>query len=55
MERENKKIVMVTEPLDYNGIVGEVGESRWTGIPKNTIIGHIHLHVGDLQKILLLV
>lgn len=47
--KENQ-ISMVSDPLDYKGIIDETGESKWSGIPKDTIIGHIHLHVGDLEK-----
>lgn len=47
--KENQ-ISMVSDPLDYKGIIDETGEAKWSGIPKDTIIGHIHLHVGDLEK-----
>lgn len=47
--KDQGKIDMVTKPLDYNGLLDEAGERQWNGIPKETIIGHIHLHVGDLD------
>ncbi|WP_353095100.1 VOC family protein [Tissierella praeacuta] len=47
---KGNQIDMVTEPLDYNGIIFEIGEEKWNGIPPETIIGHIHLHVGDLDE-----
>ncbi|NLJ99438.1 MAG: VOC family protein [Tissierellia bacterium] len=47
---KDNQIVMATDPLDFNSVIDEAGEARWTEIPKNTIIGHIHLHVGDLEK-----
>lgn len=49
-KRNGNQINMVTDPLDYNGIVAETGGEKWNGIPKETIIGHIHLHVGDLDE-----
>ncbi len=49
-KRNGNQINMVTDPLDYNGIVAETGGEKWDGIPKETIIGHIHLHVGDLDE-----
>jgi catechol 2,3-dioxygenase len=26
------------------------GESRWSGLPAGSKVGHVHLHVGDLGK-----
>lgn len=40
---------MATEQLDGNGILAE-SNAEWTGLPAGTIMGHIHLHVGDLKK-----
>ncbi|WHY01292.1 VOC family protein [Neobacillus sp. DY30] len=40
---------MATVELDGNGILAE-SDAEWTGLPPGTIMGHIHLHVGDLQK-----
>jgi len=49
-DRKNGEINMVTEPLDYKAIIGLTGEETWQGLPEDTIIGHIHLHVGDLDQ-----
>ncbi len=35
--------------LDLRDLL-EIPHSRWTGIPSGTIMGHIHLYVGDLEK-----
>lgn len=40
---------MATEPLDAQGILAE-SNAEWKGIPEGTIMGHLHLHVGDLAK-----
>ncbi len=40
----------VTEPLDVNGLLAEVGNTPWTGLPSGTRIGHIHLHVANIQE-----
>jgi catechol 2,3-dioxygenase len=40
----------VTEPLDVNGLLAEVGDIPWAGLPGGTRIGHIHLHVADIQE-----
>lgn len=46
---ENGLVDMATVELDGNGILAE-SDAEWTGLPPGTIMGHIHLHVGDLQK-----
>lgn len=48
--RNGNQVNMVTDPLDFEGIIEEAGEEKWVGIPKETIIGHIHLHVRDLDE-----
>ncbi|MBS4211294.1 VOC family protein [Neobacillus rhizophilus] len=45
----NGLVSMATEQLDGNGILAE-SNAEWTGLPAGTIMGHIHLHVGDLKK-----
>lgn len=49
-DRKNNQINMVTEPLDYKAIMALAGEEKWQGLPEDTILGHIHLHVGDLDQ-----
>lgn len=49
-KRNGNQVNMVTDPLDYKGIIEEAGEEKWNEVPKETIIGHIHLHVGDLDE-----
>ncbi|MEH7493894.1 VOC family protein [Neobacillus niacini] len=46
---ENGLVDMATVELDGNSILAE-SDAEWTGLPPGTIMGHIHLHVGDLQK-----
>lgn len=48
--RKNGQIEMITDPLDYEDILDETGDRVWDGIPKKTKIGHIHLHVDNLEK-----
>src|SRR5690554_2420981 len=47
---KDKEIEMVTEPLDYGSLLAETHDNIWTGMSKETIIGHIHLPVGDLDS-----
>lgn len=48
--RKNGQIEMVTESLDYEGILNEAANSEWDGMPKKAKIGHIHFQVSDLEK-----
>ena len=48
--RKDGEIKMVTEALDYISIIDTTGDKEWEGAPPETIIGHIHLHVADLDK-----
>lgn len=46
---DNGFVEMATIELDAEGILKESNEP-WNGLPAGTIMGHIHLHVGDLKK-----
>ena len=41
---------MATEPLDVSSLLRAAGDAMWTGVPSGTTIGHLHLHVGDLEQ-----
>ena len=44
----DRELSMTTLPLDVRDVI-EAGHGRtWTGLPQGTVIGHVHLHVGDL-------
>lgn len=45
----NEEVKMVTDPLNRESLLAE-SDSEWVGLPATTIMGHIHLHVSDLQK-----
>ncbi|WP_132745848.1 VOC family protein [Scopulibacillus darangshiensis] len=47
---ENNQVIMVTDPLDGDSLLKEVDGEDWQGLPADTIMGHIHLHVSDLAK-----
>ena len=46
---EAGQIAMTTEPLDVANLVAAAGDAPWTGMPAGTVIGHVHLHVGDID------
>jgi len=48
--REGSQLVMATEPLDAEDVLRAAGGAPWTGMPAGTVIGHVHLHVGDLRE-----
>lgn len=45
----NGQLVMATEPLDLESLVRAAGGEPWTGMPAGTVIGHVHLYVGDID------
>ncbi|HEX6558484.1 MAG TPA: VOC family protein [Longimicrobiales bacterium] len=45
-----RELVMTTEPLDSTALLASGGDEAWAGMPAGTIIGHVHLHVGDLER-----
>jgi catechol 2,3-dioxygenase len=46
--RVGRELLMSTDPLDVRGLERAAGAITWTGMPPGTVIGHVHLHVGDL-------
>ena len=47
---EGRQLAMATNPLDVDSVIEAGGGERWTGMPKGTVIGHVHLHVADIPK-----
>ncbi|HEU0012198.1 MAG TPA: VOC family protein [Longimicrobium sp.] len=45
-----RQLVMATDPLDLQDVVRAAGGERWTGMPPGTVIGHVHLYVGDIEQ-----
>lgn len=46
---EDGQLVMTTDPLDVDDLVRSGAGDVWRGAPAGTTMGHIHLHVGDLE------
>lgn len=58
----NGELVMTTEPLDLESLLkaalegagtgggGTPDDGAWDGMPAGTTMGHVHLHVGDLER-----
>ena len=48
--RVGRELMMATDPVDIGGLLQAAGEARWTGAPAGTTMGHLHLHVGDMEQ-----
>lgn len=46
---KNGEVEMSTDPIDVEGLLAE-GHDEWSKLPEGTIMGHIHLHVSELEK-----
>lgn len=42
-------VEMTVDPLNFEDLLTKENVLPWTGLPENTVMGHIHLHVDDLQ------
>ncbi|HVE78495.1 MAG TPA: VOC family protein [Gemmatimonadaceae bacterium] len=49
-KHEGRQLFMTTAPLDVRDLIRAAGGERWAGMPAGTVIGHVHLHVGDLDR-----
>ncbi len=45
----DRQLAMATDPLDFEDLITTAGTARWTGMPAGTTMGHVHLHVGQLD------
>ncbi|CAG9613676.1 Catechol-2,3-dioxygenase [Bacillus rhizoplanae] len=48
-EWNDGQVTMTTEPI-ASDILAAAKDETWTGLPSDTVMGHIHLHVADLGK-----
>jgi catechol 2,3-dioxygenase len=46
--RPNGELAMVVDPLDAQGVVAAANGGMWAGMPAETVMGHVHLHVAHL-------
>jgi len=45
----DRELWMTTDPLDVQNLVAAAEGGRWDAAPAGTTMGHVHLHVGDLD------
>jgi len=49
-KHESRQLAMATDPLDVRSLLESAGGDPWTGMPAGTKIGHVHLHVADIDR-----
>jgi catechol 2,3-dioxygenase len=47
---KNNMVEMSTLAMDIEGVLAAGRGQDWEGMPKETVMGHIHLHVADLKQ-----
>jgi catechol 2,3-dioxygenase len=47
---DERQLYMTTNHLDVDSLVEAAHGERWTGMPPGTVLGHVHLYVGDIEK-----
>ena len=47
--RVGKELMMATDPVDVSGLVLAAKDTPWAGMPKGSVMGHVHLHIGNLD------
>lgn len=48
--QQGRQLLMATDPMDLEGVLEAGSGVTWSGLPAGTRMGHIHLHVGDLER-----
>lgn len=48
--RNGRELMMATDPVHVEDLVLSGGDTVWTGMPAGTVMGHVHLHVGDIEQ-----
>jgi catechol 2,3-dioxygenase len=48
--RHGRELAMTTDPLNIQSVIASGRGETWTGAPVGTTMGHVHLHVGELEQ-----
>ena len=48
--RVGRELMIATDPVDTDGLLRSAGDERWSGMPAGTVIGHVHMHVGNIEQ-----
>lgn len=46
----NGEVEMTVDPLNFPDLLSAQKQQSWKGLPQETVMGHIHLHVSELKK-----
>ena len=49
-EWQDGEVAMTTVAVDIDDLLQETTTDAWQGLPENTVMGHIHLQVNDLEE-----
>lgn len=49
-QHRDRELAMTTDPLDIANVIAAGRGETWDGAPRNTTMGHVHLHVGNLDN-----
>jgi catechol 2,3-dioxygenase len=49
-QHRERQLIMGTDPLDLPALVRAAAGRPWQGMPAGTRMGHVHLHVGELDR-----
>jgi catechol 2,3-dioxygenase len=47
---DERQLYMTTNHLDVDDLVRSAAGEAWSGMPGGTVLGHVHLYVGDIDK-----
>ena len=47
---DERQLYMTTNHLNVDDLIGAAGGEHWSGMPPGTVLGHVHLYVGDIDK-----
>jgi catechol 2,3-dioxygenase len=47
---DERQLYMTTNHLNVDDLIAAAGGEGWSGMPPGTVLGHVHLYVGDIDK-----
>lgn len=47
---QNGQVAMAVDPLNFENLLKEGKQGAWKGLPSDTVMGHIHLHVAEIPE-----
>ncbi len=47
---DERQLYMTTDHLNVDDLIGAAAGEKWSGMPPGTVLGHVHLYVGDIVK-----